>query len=371
MNRRFKYLLGYSLAIIIGFVTVQACTLDPGETFQDNFDRSGMLAFWADEIIVPEIEDFNDQSQELLDAMEVFVADPSSSNLNFLRTAWLSSYTQWQHVELFDIGKAEEIGWRNYTNIYPTDTDKIEENIQSEDYNLVLPSNYVAQGFPALDYLLFGLNEDDEALIQTLSDPKYSAYLVDIVQRIYNLSSEVLNDWKSSYRSVFVESDGSSATSSVDKMVNDFLFHFEKFFRAGKVGIPAGVFSGSPISSSVEAPYSGIYSKSFLLESFEVIRLFFEGEGRDGQIGSSLKQYLEFIGEQRDASQVSSLILTQWTRASEEIETLEDNFKLQVEMDNSKMLKVYDEIQKSVVLLKVDMLQALNIQVDYVDADGD
>ena len=32
---------------------------------------------------------------------------------------------------------------------------------------------------------------------------------------------------------------------------------------------------------------------------------------------------------------------------------------------------LYDAIQKTVVLLKVDMLQKLNISVDYADADGD
>ena len=35
------------------------------------------------------------------------------------------------------------------------------------------------------------------------------------------------------------------------------------------------------------------------------------------------------------------------------------------------MTKAYDELQKAVVLLKVDMLQAFNVNVDYVDADGD
>jgi hypothetical protein len=32
---------------------------------------------------------------------------------------------------------------------------------------------------------------------------------------------------------------------------------------------------------------------------------------------------------------------------------------------------VFDAVQEVVVLLKVDMLQLLNINVDYVDADGD
>jgi hypothetical protein len=34
-------------------------------------------------------------------------------------------------------------------------------------------------------------------------------------------------------------------------------------------------------------------------------------------------------------------------------------------------LRTYDDIQATVVLLKVDMLQVLNINVDYADADGD
>jgi hypothetical protein len=42
-----------------------------------------------------------------------------------------------------------------------------------------------------------------------------------------------------------------------------------------------------------------------------------------------------------------------------------------IETDNTAMTMSYDELQKAVVLLKVDMLQALNVSVDYIDADGD
>ena len=35
------------------------------------------------------------------------------------------------------------------------------------------------------------------------------------------------------------------------------------------------------------------------------------------------------------------------------------------------MLLTYDAIQSTVILLKVDMLQKLNVSVDYADADGD
>ena len=50
---------------------------------------------------------------------------------------------------------------------------------------------------------------------------------------------------------------------------------------------------------------------------------------------------------------------------------LKENFVDQVNENNIEMLKTYDVIQAGVVMLKVDMLQKLNISVDYVDADGD
>ena len=43
----------------------------------------------------------------------------------------------------------------------------------------------------------------------------------------------------------------------------------------------------------------------------------------------------------------------------------------QIQSNNNKFLQTYDAIQEVVVLLKVDMLQLLSINVDYVDADGD
>ena len=54
----------------------------------------------------------------------------------------------------------------------------------------------------------------------------------------------------------------------------------------------------------------------------------------------------------------------------ESIGSLKENFVDQVNENNIEMLKTYDVIQAGVVMLKVDMLQKLNISVDYVDADG-
>jgi hypothetical protein len=62
---------------------------------------------------------------------------------------------------------------------------------------------------------------------------------------------------------------------------------------------------------------------------------------------------------------------SQFNTATAQIEALENSFATQIDADNTGMTRSYDELQKAVVLLKVDMLQAFNVSVDYVDADGD
>ena len=35
------------------------------------------------------------------------------------------------------------------------------------------------------------------------------------------------------------------------------------------------------------------------------------------------------------------------------------------------MIAAYDALQQNVIYTKVDMMQALNVTIDYVDSDGD
>ena len=83
-----------------------------------------------------------------------------------------------------------------------------------------------------------------------------------------------------------------------------------------------------------------------------------------------LKSYLDFVEKDKEEL-LSDKINNQLIDAEKSINELDNNLSGQIESDLIKVLKTYDEIQTAVVLLKVDMLQALNIAVDYADADGD
>ena len=341
---------------------------------QTSFEHQKMLINWVDNIILPSISNFESSLTELEAKTSLFKSNPTTESLSILRASWLDSFLKWQHVEMFDIGVAEEIYYKNRINLYPTNVEKIERNILNQNYDLNNSSNFSSQGFNGLAYLLFGIAENDDEIILKYSseDSNYSKYLTDLVDKIIELTVEVQKGWDDEFRESFINSTDNTSTSSINKIINDFIYYFEKGFRANKIGIPAGVFSNTPLPDRVEAYHSKIHSKALSLEATYAIENFFNGiYSNDKSLsGLSINEYLNFIEADQD-EKLSNRINEQLEKIKVQLGELNNDFSFQVNQDNLTMLKTYDVIQKNVVLFKVDLLQKLNISVDYADADGD
>ena len=339
---------------------------------QSSFDRSKMLEFTVDKIIIPAFDDLEAKLNDLKSSYNKFNSNMTDSNLDDLRNKWLSSYKAWQHVEMYDIGKAMKDYYAFKSNVYPVDTVRVKVNIEKGEYDLNNPNNYDSQGFPTMDYLLYGLDKDTSKVINHFkNDQKISNYLGKIIDEIISTTASVNSDWKSS-KEEFVKSIENSASSNLNMLINDFIYYYEKRFRAMKFGIPGGVFSSSALPGTVEGYYSKIYSKELSLEAFSSIKNFFNGISHENKdiSGTGLKSYLNFLDPNK-TKLLSDEINNQFNIAENSINELNNNFSKQTSTELLKLLTTYDNIQKAVVLLKVDMLQILNINVDYVDADGD
>ncbi len=368
----------FLLSIIVLSLLIGSCSSDNETTNDttDSFDRKALLENVADNIIIPSYQAFLTDMKALNTATSDFVTTTDEANLVSLRNSWSKAYTSWQTVSMFEIGKAEEISFRNFMNVYPVNAANIDENITSGSYDLSTISQQDEQGFGALDYLLNGLETSDTNIVaiykSTINGANYKNYLTDVVASMENLTTQVVNDWTSGYRDAFIANGGSSATSSLDKLVNDYIFHYEKHLRAGKIGIPAGVFSGSPLDDKVEAFYKKDLSKSLFYANLNAMQDFFNGKKFGASTtGESLKTYLDFLNTIKDGTDLGKLINDQFITARTTAANLSDDFSSQVKSNNTLMLTTYDELQKNVVFLKVDMLQAISVNVDYVDADGD
>jgi hypothetical protein len=366
-----KYFIGFVIVSLIWACSSSSDdTVTQDETIGDDegFNRGALLENLADNIIIPAYQDLSSDLEALTASKNTFTDTPNQANLETLRNAWLEAYTTWQHVELFNIGEAERILYSFQMNVYPTSVEDIEKNVSSGDYNLESANNNDAVGFPALDYLLYGVAENDAAIVDVYSSENYRTYLSDLVDQMEALTSGILKDWTSSYRNTFVSQTGNTATSALNQFTNDYIFYYEKKLRANKIGIPAGKFSGTPLPNTVEGFYSRIYSKRLALEGMQSVINVFNGTGYNTNVdGVSFKTYLEELNR----TDVSSTILERYDNGVIALETLSDDFVNQINSNNVAMTQALDVLQLAVVSIKVDMLSAFDIKVDFVDADGD
>jgi predicted lipoprotein len=359
--------------LFVSIITLSACSTSE-ETLPivtDSFDRGAMLVNIADNIIIPAYEDFGSKMNTLKTAGETFTTVTTQTNLEALRTSWFSAYKTWQHIEMFNIGKAEEVQFTFYMNIYPLTVKDVEDNIANGNYDLNSVNNQDAQGFPALDYLLNGIASTDIAILEkyTTASNKdnYKKYITAVLNQMNDLTTQVILDFKAQ-KNTFVSNTSNTLTGSVNELINDYIFYYEKRLRASKFGIPAGIFSSSSLPEKVEGFYKNDISKELSLEALTAVKNLFEGKYYNSSTtGASFKDYLIKL----DRADIATSISSQFETARTEINKLNNSFSIQINEDNTAMTKSYDELQKSVVLLKVDMLQAFNISVDYVDADGD
>ena len=367
-----------SISILSIFIISCSSSSDDEQSTIPDFDRSMVLKNYADNIIIPRLNNFKSSVDYLKESGDAYVDSPDITTYTELHNSWLEAYINWQYVEMFNIGKAEEIMFFSKTNTYPVNEGRIQENINNQKTDLSNPNDWSCQGFPGLDYMIHGIaNTENEIINQYIQNPLNGKYLKVVLNELNNNTDLVLDDWNT-YRNTFVNSIQNTATSAFNMLTNDFVYYFEKGLRTNKIGIPSGVFSNNPLSNKVEAYYSsknGIEDVSRVLieNALSAVDLVFQGKSSNqSAVGPSFKTYLDFIKANNvSADDIGSIVVNKIQTANQKILDLNKNFINQVENDNGKMLAAFDALQTIVVNLKTDMLSLFNVAVDYTDADGD
>ena len=376
-----KNLNKYYVILLSVFIFSCSDNFNESSSYSDSYDREELLENIVFNIIIPAHENHMQKLNDLQTQTNNFISEINQSNLESLRSSFVDSYMAWQHIEMFDIGYAEEIMYRRKMNVYPTNSDRVEINIQNQNIDFdTNPNQYAAQGYPAIDYMIYGLADSDEDILNKytndVSNETYVFYLDALINDMVSSSESVVEYWAAN-GSDFTSSSGNTASSSLNMLVNDFVFYYEKGFRANKIGIPAGRWS-SVNPQNVEAYYKQDISKDLAKEALFACKNFFMGNhfGSSDVSGEGLYDYLAYLDDTNysDSEMFVGLeddIIQAFDNSMEKIDLLNDNFVIQINTDHVKMLAAFDAIQVGVVRLKTNMMSILGISVDYFDADGD
>ena len=358
---------------ILFLFTLASCDKESNPTV--NYDRRPLLENFADNLIVPGYENLLTETELLKTAIENFNTTSNQENLASLRAQWLKAYRTYQRIGFFNFGPAEEVFLNVSLNSFPTSKLKIENNITSGGYDLSSVTNPDAKGFPALDYLLFGIGSDEETLAFYTSDGNaanrktyLSAIATDMVTRV----SAVKMAWDASgsnYRETFLSRTGNDASSSLKFLVEGIVQYLERDVRDLKVGIPLGIRSlNVPIPNNAEALYA---QESVALAAESVAALQNIYHGKSTADGEGFDDYLTALNARYNGASLNDAIKDQLALTLQKVSEMPEPFSEAVENNQAPIAAAYQELQKLTLLMKNDLPSAIGVTITYQDNDGD
>ena len=329
---------------------------------------TNLLANQIDEVIIPTYQLYQEELDILLTEVESFVTDlmvdekpQGDAGLENVRESYEASYIAYQAAALHNYFATANSDLVNTTNLYPIDLSQLDEFIAEEAFNFNVTAQRRANGFPALDYLLYG-NDDILAFYQ--EDPRRLTFLQALVTSMKERADLLVESWTGSLRQDFVDNGGVELGSSVSVQLNSSIIYYEEHIRENKVGIPIGRIGPNdtpiePDATKIEGFYqslregNGDISLVLLRASIEEMEDLYLGTTSSGEDDIGYDDLLR----ERDLSAIDTDIQVQFEEIYNQI-----NNRSSISGDE----ELYNSIQGLITLYKSDLFPVLNVQ----DADG-
>ena len=348
----------FSTAIILSSCNEDDNGDDGGMPTETDF--TDLLTNQVNEVIIPTMTDYRDEMTTLNTAVEGFASSIDEANLNIVRAAYAEAYVAYQSAAVHNYFATATQNLVNTTNLYPIDTALLTDFINSESFNFNSSNQERANGFPALDYLLYG----PENIIDFFNeDVRRVNFLRELVSSMLGRSEAILSIWTGNLSTVFVENGGTQLGSSISVQLNETLVYYEDHIRENKIGIPIGLTGPldtpfEPDATKIEAYYQSLvdgnedFTLSLVRAAIEEMEDIYLGTTSTGENGQGY----------------DDLILVRDESVDEDIKNQFEAIYAQIDGRSSISgdRTLYDEVQELVSIYKTDLLPLLNVQ----DADG-
>ena len=360
--------LSISFSLLLGcFLMFLSCD-DPevkDDPDPDEIDFENLLINQVDNVIIPTMEIYQGEMEEFQVAVDSFQLNMTDENLVALRSAFKEAYLAYQACAVHNFYATANLNFVNTTNLYPIDTTQLNSFIENESYNFSTTAQQRANGYPALDFMLYGA---EDGLTYFTEDSLRISFLDELVEHLKSNADVLVTNWSGSLRDDFVGNVGSELGSSVSTQLNQTLVYFEEHVRENKVGLPIGL--SGPLDTQTEADGSKIeayfnslseenegFTLSLVKAAVEEMEDIYLGTDASGVDGIGYEEIISDIDESVDED-----IKAQYTLIYEKLDD-----RTSISGDRS----LYDAIQGLITLYKSDLLPLLNIQDADQMNDGD
>ncbi len=351
--------------LLLSIGTLVSCVEDDDATDDDPLpqesDFRDLLSNQVNEVILPTMVNYQGKTSDLVMATTAFANSINKTTLTNLRTAYKEAYLAYQTAAMHNYFATANLALVTTSNLYPVDTSLLANLIANKSYNFNTEAQRRANGFPALDFLLYGSNNT----VNYFSvDSNRIAFMENLTIAI-NLKAEMLiEQWQGKLKDNFISNGGVALGSSISTQLNESIFYAEDHIRENKVGIPIGRLgpNDSPIppdATKIESYYQAQYTGNETF-TFELLKAAVE-EMEDIYLGET------FTGS--NSKGYDDLLLARGKQSIDidikaKFKTIYDQINTRTNISGDDVL--YQNIQGLITLYKSDLLPVLNVQ----DADG-
>lgn len=319
-----------------------------------------LIEYWQRDILLPRHDQLASTTQALAASLTALCDRPNAAKVDSARTAWKASFIAWRAVEALPLGPTTDrrTAWK--IDLWPTRTQKIEEAVKLSKPDLPIAEGVgsVAQGLPAIEYLLWG---DDRANAQMgrLQFKQRCRYLEALGTEIAEETRALAAAWRSYAET---KQDAERAKETLDLSINMLVASLEglrdkKLARMGnpKVKRPARQDFDGWRSRSTRA---GLQAT---LDAVEKL-LFHPMPG-----GQSFADQLVASGK----PMVVQHLKDEFATAHVELGKLPNNLAMYIADDPSHGKPLHDSLSRLQKLVELQVADALGITIGFKDNDGD
>lgn len=324
-------------------------------------DYVNVLTNEVDNVIIPTMVNYKNAMEAFEDATNTFSASVNQANLDAVRAAYRTAYLAYQGAAIHDYYATANVDLVETSNLFPVDLTVLDNLIENRAYNFNTTNQRRANGFPAIDFMLYGASDVVEYFA---SDNNRTDFLAALVSFMTNKAKILSDSWSGNLRDNFIENGGVDLGSSISVQLNQSLIYYEEHVRENKVGIPIGLLGPNdtpiaPDATKREAYYSAIFdgNDSFSLELVKATLTSFEnlylGRSIAGNDGQGYDDLVTFRGQQAIDADIKNVYRAIFLALESRTSIAGDD-------------SLYQAIQSLVTKYKTDLFPILNVQ----DADG-
>lgn len=355
---------------ILSFIFISFCHLGCNNTDDDTgFDQQAMFAQLTNNVILPHLQAYQATLNTLQATTEAFINQPEINSLNTLQEAWINTQMVWKNCVGYNFGPTKEEFLFNKIDKWPANVGLIEGLIIVQDVideRLIDNAGSTSKGLPAIEYLIFRADEDQQAIIDlyTTDENKENrkAYLNALVENLINKSNRLVEIWSTSgdnYQATFSGQDGSDTQTSLSLIVNRIVESLELII-VRKIAKPQGRETGIPNLDLIESLYAN-KSLEHIQNEITALQQIFNG---------GLNEYLDFLTE-GDNENLSRDIDQKFTNISNALAAINPPLTDAIINDEEKINVAYDQLADLRTLFRTDVSSHFSILIGIFDTDGD